>query len=371
MKYTNSAEYDAAISDLIRENVNLIDTCKSEIRSLTDEENTIFDQRAQEINTLKAEKDELLRSIENNDTLKNISIDKKMNTNEISLQRALSAAYAEGSKTVDMNRAYTVGSEGEDVVPVDIWEVMRPLLEEKVFNKIGARIETNLHDNVQIPMFNAGAAAWVSETGDASDGSGSFTSVNLSPKRFACYIPISKKFLIQAVPSGEARIREDIANQALAIIENQIWSATAASEIQPAGLLNGKTATEVSDYKGLVNLEADLRANKFQNVTAVLSPHAEAEFKAMIKGTNATGMVLDNSRLDGLNTFVTSILENTDFVLIDGTQLVVGFWGNTEIQFFEDSFYAKKGQVCLVLNGYADFKLARPAAIEYAKVVTE
>lgn len=367
MKYNTILEYQDAIDVLRKRNLDMIEEAQTIVRSLTNEENDEFSRNKEEILTLKQEMADLEREINDTKNLKNISIDKNMEEKEVSLQRALMESYKNHDKYVTLSKAYTVGAEGEDVVPVDIWDVMKPLIEEKVFGKIGAHIETNLHDNVQIPIFNPGAATWVSETGEASDGSGSFTQVNLSPKRFSCYVPISKQFLIQAVPSAEARIRENIADMAASIIENQIWSYTAASEVQPAGLCYNLAYTTVEDYNDLVNLEADLRQEKYTNMTVVASPHAEADLKSMIRGTNATGMILENGKVDGLDYHVTSILPYKQFVLIDGTQLVVGFWGNTEIQLIEDTYYAKRGQVCIVLNGYADFKLARPNAIKLAK----
>jgi len=370
MKYNTVLEYQDAISVLTERNLAIIDEAKTLVRSLNDDENDEFSRNKEEILSLKEEMAELERKA--NDALelqkfKNISIDKNMENKEFSLGRAICEAYNAHEQYVTLSRALTVASEGEDTVPVDFWDCLRPLLEEKVFNKIGAKIETNLHDNAQIPVLNSSYATWVSETGEASEASPSFTSVTLSPKRFSCFIPVSKQWLIQATESCQAALMEDIANYASAIIENQIWSDKAASEVQPAGLCYNLAYTLVEDYNDLVNLEADLRQEKFDNMSVVLSPHAEADLKSMIRGTNATGMVLENGRVDGLDTHVTSILPTREFVLIDGRQLVIGFWGNTELQIMEDTYYAKRGQVCIIVNGYADFKLARPNAIKLGK----
>ena len=101
----------------------------------------------------------------------------------------------------------------------------------------------------------------------------------------------------------------------------------------------------------------------YDNIKAILSPRAEANFKAMICGTNNSGFVLDGSKLDGMDAEVTSRLASKKFLLGDFNQLVIGFWGNTEIQLIEDSYYAKRGQVCIVVNAYVDAKLARANAV--------
>lgn len=369
-KYSSILEYNDAIAVLKERNLKMIDDAKLEIRSLNEAETSEFDANKAEILSLEAEKEEFERALNDEKTtktLKNISIDTKMEKNQFSIGRAICEAYNNHEKYVTLSRALTAGDEGEDTIPVDFWECMRPLMEEKVFNKIGARIETNLHDNAQIPVLNSSYATWNTETGEASEAEPTFSNVTLTPKRFACFVPISKQWLIQSTQSCQDAIMNDIADYAAAIIENQVWSDKAASETQPAGLLNGLSYTTVENYNDLVNLEADLRQEKFNNMSVVLSPHAEADLKSMIRGTNATGMVLENGKVDGLDSHVTSVMPTRQFALIDGTQLVMGFWGNTEIQLIEDSYYAKRGQVCIVLNGYADFKLARANAIKLAK----
>lgn len=370
MKFNTILEYTDQIAVLTERNLKMIDDAKVEVRSLDEAQLAEFDATKEEIVALQKEKAELERQLNDENTiksLKNISIDNKMEKNEFSLGRAIREAYNNHDKYVTLSRAITVGAEGEDTVDVDFWDCLRPLMEEKVFNKIGAKIETNLHDNVQIPVLNSSYATWNTETGEASEAEPTFSNVTLSPKRFACFVPISKQWLIQSTASSEAALMENIADYAAAIIENQVWSDNAASETQPAGLCYNLAYTTVADYNDLVNLEADLREAKFNNMSVVMSPHAEADLKSMIRGTNATGMVLEGGKVDGLDSHVTSVLPKREFVLIDGTQLVMGFWGNTEVQLIEDSYYAKRGQVCIVVNGYADFKLARPNAIKLGK----
>ena len=320
MTYNTVLEYTDKIAELTERNLAIIDDAKVQTRSLNDDENAEFAANKSKILELKAEKEELERKLNDENTIK-----------------------------------------------TDFWECLRPMMEEKVFNKIGARIETNLHDNAQIPVFNSSYATWCAETAEASEANPSFSNVTLSPKRFSAAIPVSKLWLIQATPSSQAALMADIADYAAAIIENQIWSNKAASETQPAGLTYGLAYTTVADYNDLVTLEADLRQEKFDNMSVVMSPHAAADLKSMIRGTNATGMVLENGKVDGLDSHVTSILPTRQFVLLDGRQLVIGFWGNTEVQLIEDSYYAKRGQVCIVVNGYCDFKLARPNAIKLGK----
>lgn len=372
MKYNTLLEYQDAISVLTQRNLAIIDEAKTIVRSLDDNENEEFQRNKEEILDLKKEMEEFqrnLNSLKDNKNIKNISIDKKMreDSKQLTVGRAICEAYNNHEKSLTLSRALTVASEGEDTVPVEFWECLKPLMEEKVFSKIKAQIHTDLHDSVQIPVLNTSYATWVSEIGEASQANPAFTNVTLSPKRYSAYVPVSKMWLTQATDSCINAVMESIADYSAAIIENKIWSDDAATEVSPAGLCYNLAYTAVADYNDLVNLEADLRQEKFNNMSVVMSPHAEADLKSMIRGTNATGMVLSDGKVDGLDSHVTSLLPTREFVLIDGTQLVIGFWGNPEIQFIEDSYYATRGQVCIVVNGYADFKLARQNAIKLGK----
>lgn len=372
MRFDNSAEYDAAINDLVRENTNLINTCKEEVRSLTEEENSIFENRVNEINALKEEKNELLRSIENLN-LKNISIDKKME-NEFSLIRSLSEAYNSGKRdNIVINRTHTVAAEGEDIVPVDLVnELIMPLREEYLFGQLPVRVRTNLSGNVQIPIFGGGSLskdAHVGETGLAAEYTSSFDSITLTPHRFSVWTTISKQWLIQSIPAATDALVEDLSRQFWDKIESLLLSDASATENKPAGLLKGLEAVEVETYKDLCNFEADLREKKYRNVSFAISPRAEAAFKSTIMGTNNTGMIMSGGKVDGLNTVVTSNIEPNQFLLADWSNVQFGFWENPTVSFFEDFQLAQNGQVGIILSGFYDVKLLRDDAIALGEVV--
>lgn len=374
-KYNTILEYQDAIAVLRDKNLSMLDEAEKMVRSLDEAQLSEFNSTKDEILELENEMKEFEREIQNTNYTK-ISIDTNMEKKEFSLIRALSDAYNKGEKEVKIDRAFTTAAEGEDVVSVDLVnEVIMPLREEYLFGQVNAKVRTGLAGNPQMPVYTGGTLTnpsdgHVAETGAAAEYTGAFTNITLTPHRISAYTTISKQFLIQAVSSAQDAIIEDLSRQIWDQIELRLLSDSAASEVAPKGLLNGLTAVEVADYKDLVNVEADLRERKYKKVEFVLSPRAEAWGKSTIKGTNNTSMILSDSKMDGIKTTVTSNVEPNQFLLADFSNLIIGFWENPTIAFYDDFQLAQNGLVGIVINAFYDAKMVRNDALVLGEVAS-
>lgn len=365
-------------TQLIKRNSDIISAAKTAVRELTEEENAEFEANALEIKNLEAAEVEIENELKITDN-KNTNTKILRNTMKDNLLiNALSNAYKAGQKEVKIENAFQVtgeSGEGEDVVSVDLMnEVILPLREEYLFGRVGAQIRTGLVGNPQIPVYTGGSLTnptngHVAETGTASQYGGAFTNITFSPKRISAFATVSRQWLIQAVPAAQNAVIEDFSRQVWDQIEANLLSDTAASDIKPAGILRGLTAVEVANYAELCDMEADLREKKYKKVSFALSPRAEAKFKSTIMGTNATGMIMQNGRVDGLDTVVTSAIEPNQFLLGDFSQLVIAFWANPQIRFYDDFQLAKDGLVGIVIDAFYDAKLVRSDAIALGEVV--
>jgi HK97 family phage major capsid protein len=262
----------------------------------------------------------------------------------------------------------TVAAEGEDVVATDIWDVWAPLRANNVLVDAGMKVRSGLVGDVQIPLYSKGNVQWKGEVAAAEDGNGSFTNVTLSPKRITGKFPISLQFLAQTTPDVEAVIREDIALAVWEKIESTILGSAAGSATQPAGLAYNVAAETVSDYSYLTALEAELEEDNFKEISFIVSPKAKASFKSMIKGTNATGMVYEDGEVDGYKTNMTSNVAASYFFAGDFSNLVCGLWDEVRIDVVADSATLAEGQVMIIVNAFADAKLARENAVVLGKV---
>lgn len=371
MKYNNSLEYTDAINQLVKRNSDIIKLAKTESRELSDEESQEFDKNEEDIKELEDEKEELEKSLENHGcddekeekkSNKNINVN-TMETKNFSLVEEIRSSM-ESHKPIMLNRAaMTVAAEGEDVVATEVWNVWEPLRQENVLVNAGAKLYTGLEGDVQIPLFSKGQVGWKSETATADDGNGSFRSVSLSPKRITGKFPISLQFLAQTTPDVEAAIRNDIAKAFNDKIEETLLANAVGSATQPAGLFYGLSPKAVKDYAALLDMEAEVEEDNFKNCKYVVSPKAKAALKGMIKGTNATGMVMEGESIDGTQAYVTSNVASKLGLYGAFDNLIIGIWDDLRIDVVADSTTLADGQIMIILNGFADAKLVRSNAL--------
>lgn len=378
MKY-NSLEITDKKNILVKRNLDILALAKKEERELTEDENAEFEKNEQELKELCDEEEKLEKELENEekeekeDNDKNITNDKMEKS--FSLIKEIRSA-AETGKSINLRTSnYSVAANGEDVVETDILDIMTPLRANLVLTKAGAKFMGGLVGDVQVPIMSATNVAWAAEEGAATDGSGSFTNVTLSPKRLTAYVPITLQMLAQDSQDVEAKIREDIIKAVQDKLEATILGYAAGSATQPAGVFYGATVASITTYSDLCDFEASVEENNvYGSMHYVLTPKSKAGLKGMIKGTNNTGMVYEAGEVDGVPSEVTTNLVcasgNKNGILYgDFSNLAIGAWDNVQLDVVRDSASLKNGCVTLIINAFFDAKVLRSQAFAYGKYV--
>lgn len=378
----NSLEILDSKNILVKRNLDILALAKKEERELTDEENKEFDENEEKIKELDEEAEKLEKELEETEKEKeeleeqNKNINKdNMEKKEFSLIKEIRSA-AETGKSINMRTSnYSVAANGEDVVETDILDIMTPLRANLVLTKAGAKFMSGLVGDVQVPLMSATNVAWAAEEGAATDGSGSFSNVTLSPKRLTAYVPITLQMLAQDSLDVEAKIREDIIKAVQDKLEATILGYAAGTTTQPAGVFYGATVAEITTYGDLCDFEASVEENNvYGSMHYILTPKAKAALKGMIKGTNATGMVYEAGEVDGVPSEVTTNLVcasgNKNGILYgDFSNLAIGAWDNIQLDVVRDSASLKNGCVTLIINAFFDAKVLRSEAFAYGKYV--
>lgn len=383
----------------------IINTCKMEIREMSEDEEKEFNDAKEEIKSLNEqlvelnarlaqyEEEPIEEEIENNtNSNKRTKTINSMNTefrlikaindiaNNRSLDNVASAVISKGTEemrksglsyggqiqlpTEELRATITVESEGEDVVATELYNIIEPLRAKNVLVQAGAKFLTNLVGDVQVPIMGASNVTWEGEVADAKDGAGAFSNVKLQPKRLTAYIDISKQFLAQDSLSAEALIRQDLINAINSKLEATILGAESGAN-QPSGLFNGITATSVSDFAGVCDLEAAIEdANVIGECKYVMSNKAKAGFRNMAKSAKSTQLVMEGGMIDGTPVLNTSNVEGKNFIYGDFSNLAIGQWGGIDLT-VDPYTKAAQGQVRLVVNAYFDAKVLRPEAFAF------
>ncbi|WP_455060096.1 HK97 family phage prohead protease [Prevotella pallens] len=262
-------------------------------------------------------------------------------------------------------RAVSVATEGVDVVATDLYDIIEPLRAKNVLLNAGAKFYTGLSNNVQLPVMTGANVGWAGEVGEVA-GNTAFDNVQLTPKRLTAFVDISKMLLAQDSIGVENAIRMDLVNAINSKIEATILGSGAKTAGSPAGMFNGKTPTKVTDFEGLVSLEALVEEkNVLGDIAYIASPSAKASFRNMMKGSKGTAqLAYIDSSLDGTPVYSTSNVAAKQFIVGDFSNLAIGQFGGIDITV--DPFSkASTGMVRLVVNAYFDATMIRPEAFQF------
>lgn len=321
------------------------------------------------INTMKEQRFSLLKAIRN--VAENRQLD---NVTAAVCNEGMKEMRAAGLNTVgqiyiptmETRAAVSVASEGVDVVATDLYDIIEPLRAKNVLVQAGAKFYTGLSNSAQLPCMTGGNVGWAGENAAATDAGVLFNNVTLTPKRLTAYVDISKMLLAQDSIGVENAIRQDLINAINSKLESTILGKGAKSATTPAGIFNGKTPTKVTDFEGLVGLEAKVEeANVLGGISYIASPSARASFRNMMKGSRGTAqLAYVDGALDGTPVYSTSNVEAKTFVVGDFSNLAIGSWGGLDIV-VDNYTQAVNGMIRLVVNAYFDAALIRPEAFQF------
>ena len=386
----NSVAIKQEINELVERSKSIVELCKTEVREMTEDEEKEFNSLKEQIDNKKTELKELEdklseyeRMCPEEEEVKECEKEEKNQRNRSmkkSLVKELRNAIDNNIKTITVNaetRAMTVTGEGgvhDSVVETEIDGILEPLYANSVLSQLGVRWYTGLpKGDVQIPIMSAGQVGWASEIATAQATGNTFTTKKLQPKRLTAYVDISKQLIVQDAIGIEAAIRRDIVNALNDKLQATILGTEAKTDEKPAGIFNGVSYDNITDFKSLCNFEAKLDdANINGEKKYLLGNGAKANLRSMIKGTNNTGMVMENNTVDGTPALNTSNVAGgaagkNKLVYGDFNYLAIGSWGDLDIT-IDQYTQAVNGCIRLVINAFFDAIILRPEAFAYATV---
>lgn len=379
----NSVEIKTRINEISERMKAIVELCKTEVREMNEDEDKEFkalreeiDKKKEELKALEAKlceyEEELPKDEEEDPKEEKNNRNKKMKT---TLIKELRKAIDNNQKSITINaetRTMQVTGEGtvhDSVIETEIEGILEPLYANSVLAQLGVRFYSGLpKGDVQVPIMGKGQVGWAGEVAAANATGNTFTTKLLQPKRLTAYVDISKQLLAQDTIGVEAAIRRDIVNALNDKLEATIFGAVAGSATQPAGIFYNASEDTVGDYASLCAFEAALDdANINGQKKYLMGNTAKATFRSMIKGTNATGMVMEANQIDGTPMLNTSNVATKKFVYGDFNYLAVGSWGDIDIT-IDQYTQAVNGCIRLVINAFFDAVVLRPEAFKFGNV---
>ena len=370
-KEEKSCEGDKPCSGDPKEEKSCEEGQKKKEERVDDEEPQTEPQDETPTDETKEESKEEDRNLENNNkVINNNKMEKRY-----SLMKELRSALETG-KSFNLNdvesRAYTVTAEGEDVVQTDIYDIWEPLRAKNVLVQAGAQVITGIKNNVSIPLMSAVSANWASETGAAQDGSGTFTSKKLTPKRITAKYPISLQLLAQDSIGVENAIRADIQKCINSKLEATLLGNAAGDDDKPAGLFyapeTGSTVVEIGTFADVCNFEGKVEEANFEGGKYIMSPKAKAALRNMPKSSKSTQLVMEAGQVDGTDAFVTSHVADKKLIFGDFSNIMIATWDTVMVDVVRDTASVGNGQVTIVVNAFCDAALVRPEGLVFGKI---
>lgn len=256
-------------------------------------------------------------------------------------------------------RTLLAGSSAADLVPnvhrADLFiDRLRSAL---VVGRLGATVLDNLVGTVDIPkQTGSSSAQWIAEDGSITETDASFTDVNLAPKTVGAMTSFSRRTIINAVPSIEQLVRNDLASVIASAIDFQALMGDGTGNT-PVGVANtvgiatpslaGPTWAQVLGMiASIQNEDADLG-----NLGWAMNPNAVAKLRSTTKvtGDAGAGFLMDApGQMAGYAAASTTAIPSaagplTSVFFGAWSQLLIGYWSATDIVVnpYETTAYAK------------------------------
>lgn len=254
-----------------------------------------------------------------------------------------------------------------------------------VVGRLGATVLDGLQGDQSIPRQTGSATVqWLAEDESIDDSALAFDDVELKPKTIGAITSYSRRTLINAAPSIEQIVRNDLA----AIIANAIDSAAMlgdGSGNTPTGIVNQDDVAEVdlssgATWEKILEFIADVEGADaaIGNLGWAMNAFAVKKLRTVTKveDDGAAGFLMEApNALAGYPAVTSSALpgipNNTGgaATLIFGawSQLLVGYWSGTDLLVnpYADSAYAR-GRVLVRAMRDCDVAVRHPEAFAFA-----
>lgn len=344
----------------------IADSCEAENRSRTDAETAEYEALCRENQTIQmrmtAAAGEYAKT---NDGVKNA--DKILRDN-----------MANGKQTrIMLCRDLVMVSDAETggIVPVKIQDILDPLVEGLILDKVGLPLPTGLAGDYVWPTYEAVEASIMGEGVELTDTKINLSKLTATPQRIGIAIPVTRQTIIQTEGIIETIVKK-LMPQAIAMLLNKIIfgvdkATSATTLIGPfVGMKSKATAFSATPtFAEFNSLKASVLASGVDgaNMCWVMTQAQKAIAESTPKDAGSGIMICENDHICGLPVFCTHYIGEGYIGLGDWRYQPMGLFG--DMSFIVDPYsQARKDAVDFVLNVNYGTVTLRKEAFALAKV---
>lgn len=244
------------------------------------------------------------------------------------------------------------------IVPLTVGEIIKPLVEGVIYNKIGIRMPTGLAGDYVWPVVGSTLKAEFVGEGVALTAQGiDLDKISANKQRLGVTVELTRESIFQSRGLIEQLVREQIGEVfPVALNEVILGGSTKGNLKSPFATAKCAKKTIAAIGSGTMKELAKIKAEKLNagyssaGMVWVMDEGTKAELECTPRDAGSGMMLVENDRLLGLPIFCSHVM-NGKIGLGDFRYQVCGQFG--DFSFVVDPITkAKEDKICLTLNGY-------------------
>lgn len=204
--------------------------------------------------------------------------------------------------------------------------------------QLGVQVLTGLVGDIAFPkQTGSGSFYWVGEGGEPTESQLSVGQVKLSPKEGAAYQEYSRTLLLQASPSIETLVQDDLVAIASLGVDKAVFHGS-NSNFQPKGIVNEVGVGSVDGagigWEGIVDFETKVAVSN-ADVNAMyyaMNPTLRGILKTRLKAMNTAVFLMgEDGMVNGYRSAVSNQITSGYIFFGDFRQEMLAYWGLMDV----------------------------------------
>lgn len=354
---------------------------KRETLRTMEEERTagkLTEERAKEYDNLLTEVEDLTREVRMEAVsalIKPFQSEPEQNEYRELLDKAVEAREKSKAQTIELRANETMMADVKSVTPQLFQQLMRPLHEAFVLNKLGGKVLMNVQGEPIFPSIAAIDAQFVGEAVALTSKKISLTAQKMTPKRVGVSLDVTSQSINQSAVNLPTEIIDGMSTGLTRTIHQYIFSGTAvggAGDSVMKPVLDAATQYAPADLnlKLVVGLESALLEKNFvpaqMKGAYVMGTKAYCALKSTPVEKGNPQMLIENDMMNGYPVIVTNFITPDAIIFGCWDYLAVAQFGTPRLV-IDPISQANKDVVRFTLNTDIDAKLLMPEAFVAVK----
>lgn len=260
----------------------------------------------------------------------------------------------------------TANVEGTGVIPVQQQEMLKPLREGLIYDKVGLKIPTGLRGGtLRWPRHGKAQAQWANEGERLEDSNIDWTKLETKPERLGCAIPVTREELNDSEGIVEGVVREEMPTAIIDLVNDALFTTsdkyTAADGTEKTRVIYGpfvEAYKKATAFAGAVPTRKELLKMKSQVLKTgiklvapcwVMTEDVKAELEDVKVDAGSGRFVCENDHILGYPVFTTSAIGDGNVGFGDWVYQAAGFFDAMNLV-VDPYTLARKNALDFVLN---------------------